>query len=169
MKHELITLLAAATIVAFPHMGMAQAAPATPPATANAKVAADGDTIGKAQSEMASKTIAFSTVPASDPAVAKALEAHSLADAQQQVGKSGAFQGTVSQTYSPDDHDIVILDFDKKYKTALTAVVMPADYGKFPDLSTLRGKHVLISGTFSAPKGKPQITLTDPAQIKVIQ
>ncbi len=139
------------------------------PASASAKVAADGDPIGKAQSELASKTMTFGTVPASDPAVAKALEAHNLADAQKQVGKHGAFQGTVTQVYSPDDHDIVILDFDKQYKTALTAVLLPADYAKFPDLSTLEGKHLLVTGMFSAPKGKPQIMLTSPTQIKVIQ
>lgn len=168
MKRELITLFAAATVVAFPHRGVAQSAPA--PAMHSAKTkAADGDPIGKAQSALASKTAAFGTVPAADPAAAKALEAHNLADAQKQVGKAGAFQGTVSQAYSPDDHDIVILDFDKKYKTALTAVVMPADYAKFPDLAALNGKHVLVSGTFSAPKGRPQITLTSPAQVKIIQ
>lgn len=168
MTRKLTILVAAATIVAFPHMGMAQSAPA--PAMHPAKTkAADGDPIGKAQSALASKTAAFGTVPAADPAVAKALEAHNLADAQKQVGKAGAFQGTVSQAYSPDDHDIVILDFDKKYKTALTAVVMPADYAKFPDLAALNGKHVLVSGTFTAPKGKPQITLTSPAQVKIIQ
>jgi len=27
---------------------------------------------------------------------------------------------------------------------------------------------VLISGTWGAPKGKPQITLTSPAQVKII-
>jgi len=156
---------------AFLQGGMAQSAPApaAPSAPATAKVAADGDPIGKAQSELASKTATFGTVLAADPAVAKALEAHNLADAQKQVGKPGAFQGTVSQAYSPGDHDIVILDFDKQYKTALTAVVMPGDYGKFPALSALEGKHVLVTGTMSAPKGKPQITLTNPAQVKVIR
>lgn len=170
MKRKLTILVAAVNGAAFWQVDMAQSAPApaAPPALASAK-AADGDPIGKAQSEMASKTAAFGTIPAADPAVAKALEAHSLADAQKQVGKAGAFQGTVSQVYSPDDHDIVILDFDKKYKTALTAVVMPADYAKFPDLSTLQGKRILVSGTWSAPKGKPQMTLTSPAQLKVIR
>lgn len=157
-------VLAAALGMLFAHP-----APAAPSAPATAKIAADGDPIGKAQSELASKTATFGTILAADHAVAKALEAHNLADAQKQVGKTGAFQGTVTQVYSPDDHDIVVLDFDKQYKTALTAVLLPGDYAKFPDLSTLQGKHVLITGTWSAPKGKPQITLTDPAQIKVIQ
>ena len=147
------------------HLAPASAAPLAP---ANAKVTADGDPIGKAQSELASKAATFGTILAADPAVAKALEAHDLASAQKMIGKAGAFQGTVTQVYSPDDHDIVILDFDKKYKTALTAVLMPADYAKFPDLATLEGKHVLISGTWGAPKGKPQITLTSPAQVKII-
>lgn len=163
MKNWNGLLLAAAAGMLFTHP-----VSAAPPASA-AKVAADGDPVGKAQSELASKTATFGTILAADHAVAKALEAHNLADAQKIIGKTGAFQGTVTQVYSPNDHDIVILDFDKKYKTALTAVVMPGDYGKFPDLSTLQGKHVLITGTWSAPKGKPQITLTDPAQIKVIQ
>lgn len=167
MTRRIITLLAA-TVVAFPHMGMAQSAPA--PATTQAKTkAADGDPIGKAQSELASKAVTFGTISAADPAVAKALEAHKLAEAQKMLGKPGAFQGTVTKAYSPEDHDTVILDFDKQYKTALTAVLQPADYAKFPDLSTLEGKRVLVSGTWSAPKGKPQIMLTGPAQIKIIR
>lgn len=161
MKYRISLAIAAAC--AFLALLAAQAAPPQTPAIVQSVATS------AAQSSVASKTAKFGTVPAAASSVAKALEAHDLAGAQKLVGKPGAFQGTVTQAYSPHNHSIVILDFDKQYKTALTATLLPADFAKFPDLATLLGKHVLITGTVSAPKGKPQIALTLPAQVEVIR
>jgi hypothetical protein len=112
----------------------------------------------------------FLTVPAPSPAVKGALAATDLAGAQKMIGKAGAFQGTVTQVYSPQDHPIMILDFAKDYKTALTAFVGPTDAGKFAGLAaTVQGKQVLISGTFVVYKGRPEIVLTSPCQIKLVR
>lgn len=120
------------------------------------------------QSTVAAKT-AFAPVAASDKTVTQALDAKALADALKLVGKTGAFQGTVSQVYSPRSHNIAILDFAPNYHDALTATVKPDAYATFPDLSKLVGKHVLISGKFSANShGVAQIELTGPAQVKTI-
>ncbi len=143
-------------------------APAAQPA-APAKGADAEDKTYPAQSSVAAKT-AFATIAASDKAVAQALDAKALADALKLVGKPGAFQGTVSQVYSPRDHDVTILDFAPHYRDALTAPVKPDAYAKFPDLSRLVGKHVLISGKFSTNShGVAQIELTGPIQVKIVQ
>lgn len=145
------------------HKTAVAAKPATP-----AKNAEAGDKTFPAQSSVAAKT-AFATVAVSAKAVSQALDAKALPDALKLVGKPGAFQGTVSQVYSPHDHDIAILDFAPHYRDALTATLKPDAYAKFPDLSQLVGKHVLITGKFSAnPHGVAQIELTSPDQVKII-
>ncbi len=122
-----------------------------------------------AQATVAAKTI-FATVAASDKAVAAALDAKALADALKLVGKPGAFQGTVSQVYSPRDHSVAILDFAPDYHDAVTATAKPDAYAKFPDLRDLIGKHVLVIGKFSANShGVAQIEMTGPDQVKVIK
>jgi len=109
-------------------------------------------------------------VPATDKTVTTALDAKALAEALKQVGHPGAFQGTVSAVYSPDDHDVTILDFAPHYKDAVTAPAKPNAYAKLPDLQSLAGKHILISGTWSKNShGVAQIELTRPEQIKIIQ
>ena len=122
----------------------------------------------KAQASVASKTAKFATVKASDEAVTKALKASELAGAKKLVGKDGAFEGTVVKVFSPSSNGLVILNFDKNYRNALTAVLRVKNYGDFPDMQTLKGKHVLITGKFEDYKGSTEIQLTKPDQVKLI-
>ena len=120
-----------------------------------------------AQATIAAKTM-FGTVAASDKSVTGALNAKALADAQKLVGKPGAFQGTVTQVYSPKSHGFVALDFAASYRDALTADIAPEDYAKFPDLGQLVGKRVVVSGKFVAHGSSVQLTVTRPDQIKIV-
>ena len=122
----------------------------------------------KSQSEVSAKTN-FGTVAASSPSVKKALDAKDLAGAQKLVGKEGAFQGTVTKVYTAKGNSIVILDFSPKFSDALTTVLKPENYAKFPNMDTLNGKHILVSGKFEDFHGKPQIVLSKPDQVKVIK
>jgi DNA/RNA endonuclease YhcR with UshA esterase domain len=47
-----------------------------------------------------------------------------------------------------------------------TAVILAADAAKFPDMDSLNGKTVDVTGQVRLYKGKPEILLKDPAQIK---
>ena len=147
-----------------------QATTKTAPAMTAPAKAADSDADSKtlpSQSSIAAKTT-FSTVAASDSAVTKALDAKSLTDAKKQIGKMGSFQGTVIQVYSPKSHSVVALDFAAHYKDALTADIAPEDYAKFPDLTQLQGKHILVSGKLVAHDDQTQLAVTNPDQIKII-
>ena len=163
-SYSLFSLLLAAS-------ALASAASADVPAAKPAGSAKSADAQSKAfpaQSTVAAKT-AFDTVTASDKVVVQALDAKALAAALKLVGKPGAFQGTVSQVYSPRSHNLAILDFAPDYHDAVTATVKPNAYTKFPDLGKLVGKHILVRGKFSVNShGVAQIEMTDPKQIKVI-
>jgi DNA/RNA endonuclease YhcR with UshA esterase domain len=117
------------------------------------------------QSTVATKT-PFATAAAA--AAKGALDAKNLAGAEKLVGKPGAFQGTVSAVYSPKNHAVVILDFDREYDQALTAIALPASYAKLPNLATLKGRHVLISGQFKEYKRKTEIEIDSASQIKLL-
>lgn len=164
-----LSLMSIGLIAPVVHADTPAAATKPPAKAAPAAKGADAeDKTFPAQSTVAAKT-AFGTVAASDKAVAQALDAKALAEALKLVGKPGAFQGTVSQVYSPRNHSLAILDFAPHYREALTATVKADAYAKFPDLSQLVGKRVLVSGKFSANShGVAQIELTGPNQVKVI-
>lgn len=122
----------------------------------------------KPQHEVAAKS-EFATVAADDASVRKALAASDLAGARRLKGKEGAFEGKVVAVFAPDSYGLVILNFDERYQNALSAVVFASRFSKFPDLEKLKGKRVLISGKFDEYKGRPQIELIDPSQVRVIK
>jgi hypothetical protein len=130
--------------------------------------AQDRDVQKKLQKEVASKTATFAKIAKSDDEYQKARDAHDLDGAHKVLGQSGSFKGTVTQLFEERDGDLVILDFDKNYRTALTAIVRNADFPKFPDLKALEGKEIVVSGKFTDYQGRAQIELTDPRQIKTV-
>src|SRR6266852_3974687 len=129
----------------------------------------DRDPMKPLQHVVASKTAKFGTVDKDDAAYKNALDAHDLAGALKLVGKNGAFKGTVSKLYEERDGDMIVFDFDPNYRTALTALLRNAAFPKFPDVKTLEGKEIVVSGNFVDYHGKAQIELTDPAQIKLVK
>lgn len=123
----------------------------------------------KMQKEVASGTAIFATVARTDDAYQNARDAHDLDGAHHALGQPGSFKGTVSQLFEQRDGDLAILDFDKNYRTALTAIVRNADFAKFPELKPLEGKEIIVSGKFTDYQGRAQIQITDPDQIKLVK
>ncbi len=123
----------------------------------------------KSQSDVASKTAKFEVIPPTNETYKTALDAHALDLALKQVDKEGAFKGTVTGIYEPRSGGLAIVNFDKNYRTALTALLKGADFDKFPDLKILVGKDVLVTGTFIAYQGRAEIVLTNTAQIKLVE
>jgi len=138
-------------------------------ASRNANAPQDRDPMKPLQHVVASKTAKFGTVDKDDVAYNNALDAHDLAGAQKLIGKEGSFKGTVSKLFEERDGDLIVFDFHPNYRTALTAVLRNPDFPKFPDVKTLDGKEIVISGKFIDYHGKAQIELTEPAEIKVVK
>jgi thiol-disulfide isomerase/thioredoxin len=103
------------------------------------------------------------------PQYQAALDAHDLTGALKLVGQTGAFKGTVDRIYEPESGSVLVLNFDPQYLTATTAVLKRTDFDKFPDVHTLVSNEVLVSGKFSVHKGRPEIQLTEPDQIKLVK
>ena len=122
----------------------------------------------KSQASLAAKT-AFATIVPTDPALAKATAANDLEAVRKLSGKEGALQGAIAKVYVSDGNGIVILNFAKNFREAATAVVKPANYSKFPDLLTLNNKKVLVTGRVREFRGRPEIELTEAAQVKVVK
>jgi hypothetical protein len=135
--------------------------------------AQDGDHKGHehegSQKSAASKTATFATVAKADALYKRAIDAHDKLSAGKMSGKDGAFKGKVTKLFSPRGGNILILNFDDDYKTALTAVLKKDNFSKFPDLSHLEGKEIVVSGKFTEFKGSPQIELIDLKQIAVVK
>lgn len=121
------------------------------------------------QKDSASKSAKFETVAKTDKAYTSAIDAHDKAAAGKMVGQDGAFRGKVAKLFSPRGGSVLILNFDDDYKTALTAVLKKDSFSKFPDMSQLEGKEVVVSGKFAEYKGNTEIVLTDPKQIAIVK
>jgi DNA/RNA endonuclease YhcR with UshA esterase domain len=65
---------------------------------------------------------------------------------------------------------ITILDLDQPYpNTLFTAVVFPENASQFGDLQRFKNQNVEISGTVTEYRGKPEVILETPGQIKALE
>jgi DNA/RNA endonuclease YhcR with UshA esterase domain len=88
------------------------------------------------------------------------------AEAMAHVGQSVTVEGAVSNVFVARS-GITLLDIGGRYPdNPFTAVIFASDAGKFPDVKTLGGKTVDVSGPVKLYKGKPEIVVSDAAQIK---
>lgn len=110
----------------------------------------------------------FGAISPSSPTLASTLDAHDLSTAASMVGSTGTFRGVVSKVYMPKTNDLVILDFDPNYRTALTAIIQAQNFTRFPSLDPLVGKSVVVTGTFENYQRKIQVLISDPSQIKIL-
>jgi DNA/RNA endonuclease YhcR with UshA esterase domain len=89
-------------------------------------------------------------------------------DTPQHVGQSVTVEGVVSEVNTTDRIGVTFVDMGGHYpNNAFTAVILKADAGKFPDVATLAGKTIDVTGTIKLYKGKTEIFLNDAAQVKV--
>jgi len=88
------------------------------------------------------------------------------ADAQNHIGDIASVRGTLVEAYTSAS-GTVFLDFCKSYKTCPFSGVIFADDAKaFGDLSRYAGTVVTLTGKISSYKGKAEIVLSEPSQLK---
>lgn len=165
MSKNKILPLAVATLALFTFNALAEDSPSTATNAPASKPAATK----QSQSDVASKTATFSKISMTEDTYKSALDAHALDLALKQVDKEGSFKGTVTAIYEPRSGGLAIMNFDKNYRTALTALLKGGDFVKFPDLKTLVGKDVLVTGKFISYQGRAEIVLTNATQIKLVE
>ncbi len=121
------------------------------------------------QKSVASKKAKFETAAKTDAIYTGAIDAHDKAAAEKMVGKEGSFKGKVAKIFTPRGGSMLILNFDRDYKTAMTAVLKKSDFSDFPDMEQLEGKEIVVSGKIISFHDSPEITLTKTKQIVIIK
>lgn len=87
-------------------------------------------------------------------------------DAGKLEGKSGCVSGLVLRVYTAGSGNS-FLDFCEDYRACpFTSVIFAADKDKFGEVLSLQGKRMEIRGEVVAYKGKPEIVLHDPGQVR---
>jgi len=88
-------------------------------------------------------------------------------EAQAHVGQTVTVEGAVSEVHHARSGRATFIDLGGRYpNNAFTAVIFARDAAKFPNVDALNGKTVDITGAVQLRRGKPEIILTDPAQLK---
>jgi DNA/RNA endonuclease YhcR with UshA esterase domain len=87
-------------------------------------------------------------------------------DAGNYNGKTVTVKGFVADIYKSEK--VAYLNFVEKYpNNPFTAVIFARQFEDFPDINKFRNKDVEVTGRVSIYKGKPQIILNNPSQLKV--
>jgi DNA/RNA endonuclease YhcR with UshA esterase domain len=92
----------------------------------------------------------------------------SALEAGDYVGKDLTVTGLVADVYKNDK--VAYLNFVQKYpQNPFTAVIFSNKFSEFKDIDKYELKNVEVTGRVSSFKGKPQIILDSPSQIKVVK
>ncbi len=101
---------------------------------------------------------------AATPALAETI---APPDAQKYVGKSVTVEGVVAAVHHAASAKVTFIDIGGRYPdNAFTGVILADDAAKFPDVDSLQGKTIDITGTITLYNQRPEIILKDAAQIK---
>jgi DNA/RNA endonuclease YhcR with UshA esterase domain len=113
------------------------------------------------------RALIFALVLTLAAASAHAQTVIAAADAPKHVGETVTVEGTVSAVHTESLSGVTFIDMGGRYpEQAFTGVIFKNDTSKFPDVESLTGKVVDITGPVHDYKGKPETILNDPAQIK---
>ena len=101
-------------------------------------------------------------------AVACAEKVISWRDAHKYYGEKVTVEGKIVGTYNSGK--ACFLNFHTNWRKYFTAVIFASDFDKFPSNpeDCFQDKTVQITGVIKEYKGKPEIVLRDPSQIKII-
>jgi DNA/RNA endonuclease YhcR with UshA esterase domain len=88
------------------------------------------------------------------------------ADAKTHIGQTVTVEGPVGNVYTARS-GMTFINIGGRYPdNAFTAVIFTDDTSKFPDVRSLDGKTVDITGAVSLYRGKPEIILKTADQVK---
>lgn len=89
------------------------------------------------QSAAASKTARLAEVGKTDPSYTGALDAKAIEDLKKRLGQDVTVRGTLDRIFVPRGENLVVLNFDKDFRSAVSAVVYRQSFSTFPDLDAL--------------------------------
>ena len=120
------------------------------------------------QQRVASPSARFGAVARTSPSYGQAVEAHNLTAARGRLGKTASFHGAVASVTQDAQNQTLTVEFDPQYQKAVAAVLTFRGYSRFPNMQTLRGREVVVSGPLLQYGDKVAVMLTQPSQIQVV-
>jgi len=109
--------------------------------------------------------LSFSFILMLSPARAETI---TPVETPQHVGQNVTVEGLVSEVHHAASGKVTFIDMGGRYPDSIfTAVIFADEANKFSNVDSLEGKTVDISGQVSLYKGRPEIILNDPTQIKM--
>lgn len=88
-------------------------------------------------------------------------------EAKAHVGEIVTVEGVASEVHHAASGKAIFIDIGGRYpNNPFAAVIFADDASKFPNVDTLAGKVVDVTGAIRLYRGKPEIILNDPAQIR---
>ena len=88
-------------------------------------------------------------------------------EAAAHVGQMATVQGLVADVYVSQKGD-VFLNFENPYPNEVfSGVVFASSAGQFGDLTSYQGKQVQVTGVIRLYKGRPEIILQSPDQLRI--
>jgi DNA/RNA endonuclease YhcR with UshA esterase domain len=99
------------------------------------------------------------------PALAETITA---AEAKNHVDKDVTVEGTVSEVHHAASGRAIFIEIGGRYPSNLfSAVIFKDHFNKFPTVDSLVGKTVDVTGRIKDYRGRAEIILDDPEQLKV--
>ena len=99
------------------------------------------------------------------PALAETISA---ADAKNHIDKDVTVEGAVSEVHHAASGRAIFIEIGGRYPSnPFSAVIFKDNFNKFPNVDSLAGKTVDITGKIQDYRGRAEIILNDPAQLKV--
>jgi len=90
------------------------------------------------------------------------------AEAKSLIGTNAVIVGTVAEVNQTEK--IIRLNFEGKFpKQAFTAVIFPASFNLFTNVTALEGKTVEVSGKVVEFRGHPQVVVASKGQMRVVE
>jgi DNA/RNA endonuclease YhcR with UshA esterase domain len=88
-------------------------------------------------------------------------------EAPNHVGQNVTVEGTVSEVDHAASRGVTFIDMGGHYpNNPFAAVIFKDDTDKFPDVDTLNGRTIDVTGLIRLYQGRAEIILNDPAKIK---
>lgn len=89
------------------------------------------------------------------------------AAAKDHVGEQVTIEGVVGEVHHAASGRATFIDIGGRYpNNPFAAVIFEGDAAKFPNVDTLDGETVDVSGRIRLYRGAPEIILNDPGQIR---
>ena len=114
------------------------------------------------------RALVFAFVPGLMLAAASAhAEPIAPNEAANHIGQNVTVEGTVSEVDHAASRGMTFIDMGGHYpNNTFAAIIFKDDAAKFPDVDTLNGKTIDVTGVIRLYQGRAEIIVNDPAQIK---